>query len=147
MSELPPPTPPLDDRFAIVPTYQPTGEVLFRFQRLVIAMVVVALVLAVLPIPSFVHVIVLLVVPVFVLISAIGYHDAKRDMFVHRYTRTLWEFRHDQVTMIESGDRATEPVDAGLRRAWLLLGLFVSVFLIGLVLAGLSAGISEALYA
>jgi hypothetical protein len=48
--------------------------------------------------------------------------------------------------MIEAGERAREPVSAALRRAWLLLGLFVLVFLIGLLLAGLSAGLSERLY-
>lgn len=109
-------------------------------------MVLAAIVLAVLPPPSFVHVLVLMVLPVFVLISAISYHDATRSMFVHRYTRSLWEFRHDRATMIEAGERAHEPVSAALRRAWLLLGLFVLVFLIGLVLAGLSAGLSERLY-
>jgi len=112
-------------------------------------MIALAIVLTVLPLPSFVHVLVLLVLlvlPVFVLISAIEYHDAGRSMFIRRSTRKLWEFHHDRATVFEASRRAAEPVSAGLRRAWLLLGLFAAVFLIGLVLAGLSAGVSERLY-
>ncbi len=146
MADLPPPAFPDDDRFVTPPTYQTTAELLFRFQRLILAMAIAAIVLAVLPVPAVVHVLVLMVLPVFVLISALSYHDAKRNLFIHRYTRRLWEFRHDRTSMIEAGDRAAEPVSAGLRRAWLLLGMFVGVFLIGLVLAGVSAGISEGLY-
>lgn len=146
MSDLPPPTAPDDDRFATPPRFLPTGELLFRFQRLVIVMVLVALVLAVLPVPSFVHVIVLMALPMFVLVSAISHHDAKRNRYLHRYAQKLWEFRHDRDTLIEAGNRATEPIQAGLRLAWLLLGMFVAVFLVGLVLAGLSAGVSERLY-
>ena len=146
MSDLPPPTRPDDDRFATPPNRQPTSELLFRFQRLLLAMVVAAVLLAALPLPAVVPVLVLLVLPVFVLIPAIGYQAAKRDRFIHRYTRWLWEFRHDPAPMVEVEERAAEPVDAGLRRAWLLLGLFAGVFLIGFVLADVSAGISEALY-
>ena len=109
-------------------------------------MVAVGIVLAVLPVPSWVHVLVLLVLPVFVLISAISYHDAGRQMFIQRHTRNLWEFCDDQPTQVEAVERAAEPVSAGLCRAWVLLGLFVAVFLIGLVPAGLSAGVSERLY-
>lgn len=146
MSDPPPPVPPDDERFAAPQRFTPPDELLARFGRLVVAMIALAIVLAVLPLPSFVHVLVLLVLPVFVLISAIEYHDAGRSMFIRRYTQRLWEFRHDRATVFEASRRAAEPVSAGLRRAWLLLGLFAAVFLIGLVLAGLSAGVSERLY-
>ena len=109
-------------------------------------MAVAAIVLAVLPVPTFVHVIVLMALPMFVLVVAISRHDFERRLFVYRYTRKIWEFRHVRATLIEAGEQAREPVASGLRRAWLLLGLFVAVFLIGLVVAGLSAGISEGLY-
>ena len=146
MAELPPPDPASEDRFGMPPTSPSTDELLFRFRRLLGAMVAMALLLAVAPVPSFVHVLALLVLPVFVLVSALSYHNAKRDRFVHRYTRRLGEYRHDSVALAAEGEQAAEPVDAGLRRAWLLLGLAAAVFLIGLVLAGVSAGISEALY-
>lgn len=149
MSDLPPPaspTPPTDDRFAVVPPTVPTAELLFRFKRLVTLMVVAAVVLAVLPVPAFVPVIVLLALPMFVLVVAISANDLRRKQFVWRHTRKIWEFRHDADYLTEAGDRAREPVSSGLRRAWLLLGLFVAVFLIGLVLAGLSAGAGEAIY-
>ena len=89
---------------------------------------------------------VLLALPVFVLVVAISANDLRRKQFVWRHTRKIWEFRHDADYLTEAGDRAREPVSSGLRRAWLLLGLFVAVFLIGLVLAGLSAGAGEAIY-
>ncbi|MFW2333647.1 hypothetical protein [Ilumatobacter sp.] len=146
MSDPLPPAPPDDDRFAAPQRFTPPDELLARFLRLVVAMIALAIVLAVLPLPSFVHVLVLLVLPVFVLISAIEYHDAGRSMFIRRHTRKLWEFRRDRATVFEASGRAAEPISAGLRRAWLLLGLFAAVFLIGLVLAALSAGVSERLY-
>lgn len=145
MSDLPPPNQP-DDRFAVVPAILPTTELLFRFRRLVTVMAIAAVVLAVLPVPAFVPVILLLAVPMFVLVVAISTNDLRRKQFVWRYTRKIWEFRHDAAYLAEAGERAREPVGSGLRRAWLLLGLFVAVFLIGLVLAGLSAGASEAIY-
>ncbi len=152
MSDLPPPTsstsptPAGDDRFAVAPAIVPTAELLFRFRRLVTLMVVAAVVLAVLPVPAVVPVILLLVVPVFVLVVAISTNDLRRKQFVWRHTRKIWEFRHDATFLAEAGERAREPVSSGLRRAWLLLGLFVAVFAIGLVLAGLSAGASDAIY-
>lgn len=146
MSELPPPVPPDDGRFATPPRFVATDELLARVLRLVGAMVAASVVLAFLPVPSVIHVLVLLVVPVVAMISAVSYHDAKRHAFVHRHTRRLWEFRHDQATTVSAGEQAAEPVSAGLRRAWLLMALFVVVFLLGLVLAGLSAGVSERLY-
>ena len=146
VSELPPPTPPVDDRFAVAPELIPTPELLFRFRRLVILMAIVSLVLAVLPVPAVVPVFLLMVLPVFVLVVAISTNKLRRTQFVVRHTSKVWEFRHDAAYLAEAGERAREPVSRGLRRAWLLLGLFVVVFLIGLVLAGLSAGISEAIY-
>jgi len=146
VSDLPPPTSSDDDRFAVAPVLLPTDELLFRFKRLVGAMVIAALVLAVLPIPAVVPVIVLLVLPVFVLIVAISTNDLRRQQFVWRHTRKIWEFRRDPAYLAEAGERAAEPVRSGLRRAWLLLGLFATVLLVGLVLAGISAGISEAIY-
>lgn len=145
MSDIPPPSP-ADERFATPPTFIPTAEVLFRFKRLVGAMAIVAVVLAFVPVPAVVHVIVLLVLPVFVLIIAVQQNDFRRDLFIYRYTRKLWEHRRDRATLVEAGERAREPVSAGLRRAWLLLALFVAIFAIGLVFAGASAGISEGLY-
>ena len=158
MSDLPPPTTPIspgsstsstssgDDRFVVAPPSVPTAELLFRFRRLVIAMVIAAVVLAVLPVPAVVPVILLLVVPVFVLVVAISTNDQRRRQFVWRHTRKIWEFRHDADQVAEADERAREPVSSGLRRAWLLLGLFVAVFAIGLVLAGLAAGAGEAIY-
>jgi hypothetical protein len=149
VSDLPPPDSPAttqDDRFAVVPPSVPTAELLFRFKRLVTVMVITAIVLAVLPVPAFVPVIVLLALPMFVLIVAISANDLRRKQFVWRHVRKIWEFRHDAAYLAEAGERAREPVASGLRRAWLLLGLFVAVFLIGLVLAGLSAGAAEAIY-
>ncbi len=145
MSDLPPPNQP-DDRFAVAPAIVPTPELLFRFRRLVTLMAIVAVVLAVLPVPAFVPVILLLAVPMFVLVVAISTNDLRRKQFVWRHTSKIWKFRHDAAYLAEAGERAREPVSSGLRRAWLLLGLFVAVFLIGLVLAGLSAGASEAIY-
>lgn len=124
----------------------PTAELLFRFRRLVTVMAITAVVLAVLPVPAVVPVVVLLVVPVFVLVVAISTNDLRRRQFVWRHTHKIWEFRHDPDDLAEAGERAREPVARGLRRAWLLLGLFVAVFLIGLVLAGLAAGAGEAIY-
>ena len=149
VSELPPPTVPADDhddRFVTPPTLIPTRELLFRFRRLVIAMAVAAVVMAVLPIPSAVHVIVLLAVPMFILIIAIKDHDFHHDRYLNRYIVRLWRFRHDRDLLLEAGERSRDPVQRGMRRAWLLLGLFVAVFMIGLVMAGASAGISEGLY-
>lgn len=146
MSALPPPAPPPDDRFATAPDWIPTEELLFRFWRLVLAMVVVAVVLAVLPVPAFVPVIALMAVPMIVLVAAISDHNRRRSWFVWRYASKLWRFRHDAAHLADAADRAHDPVRSGLRRAWLLLGLFVAVFLIGLVLAGLAAGVSEAIY-
>lgn len=152
MSDLPPPassnspTPSGDDRFAVAPPTVPTAELLFRFQRLVLAMVIAAVVLAVLPVPAVVPVVLLLVVPVFVLVVAISTNDQRRRQFVWRHTRRIWEFRHDADDLADAVEWAREPVSSGLRRAWLLLGLFVTVFAIGLVLAGLAAGAAEAIY-
>lgn len=146
MSDQTPPGERADHPFAEPPRLVPTSELLSRVERLVVAMFVAAIVLALLPVPAVVHVLVVLVLPVFALISAISYHDTKRTAFVHRYTRRLWEFRHDRTTRVDTGERAAEPVSAGLRRAWLLMGMFVVVFFTGLVLAGLSAGVSERLY-
>lgn len=146
MSDLPPPAPPPDDRFAEAPDRVPTTELLFRFQRLVLAMVIVAAALAVLPVPGFVPVILLLAVPMFVLVAAISDHNRRRSWFAWRYTRKIWEFRHDEAYLADAAERARDPVQSGLRRAWLLLGLFVTVFLVGVVLAGLSAGVSQAIY-
>ena len=92
MSDLPPPAPPPDDRFAEAPDRVPTTELLFRFQRLVLAMVIVAVVLAVLPVPGFVPVILLLAAPMFVLVAAISDHHRRRSWFAWRYARTIWEF-------------------------------------------------------
>lgn len=146
MSDLPPPALPGDDRFAVAPTWIATSELLFRFQRLVLAMVAVAVVLAVVPVPAFVPVIVLLALPMFVLVAAIGSHNTRRSRFVWRYARKVWEFRRDPAYLADAAERSREPVQSGLRRAWLLLALFVAVFAIGLVLAGLSAGVSAAIY-
>lgn len=151
MSDLPPPTPSTAstsgaDRFAVAPASVPTAELLFRCKRLVALMAVTAVVLALLPVPAFVPVVVLLGVPMFVFVVAISTNDLRRKQFVWRHTRKIWEFRHDADYLDEAGERAREPVASGLRRAWLLLGLFVAVFLIGLVFAGLSAGASEAIY-
>lgn len=146
MSDLPPPAPVPDDRFASPPTWLPTNELLFRIQRLLLAMAIVAVVLAVLPVPAFVPVILLLAVPMFVLVVAISDHNRRRSWFAWRYARKIWEFRHDEAYPADASERARDPVQSGLRRAWLLLGLFVAVFLVGLVLAGLSAGVSEAIY-
>ncbi len=146
MSDLPPPEPPADDRFAIAPTMVRTAELLDRIRRLLLVMVIVAIVLAVLPVPAFVPVVLLLAAPMFVLVVAISANDFRRQHFVWRYTRTIWEYRRDPAYLAEAAERAAEPVRSGLRRAWLLLGLFVAVFLVGLVLAGLSAGASEAIY-
>ena len=157
MSDLPPPNQPSwsasasssaydGDRFAVAPAIVPTAELLFRFQRLVMLMAIVAVVLAVLPVPAVVPVILLLVAPVFVLVVAISTNDLRRKQFVWRHTRKIWEFRHDAAYLAEAGERAREPVGSGLRRAWLLLALFMAVFAIGLVFAALSAGASEAIY-
>lgn len=146
MSDLPPPEPRADARFAVAPTMVPTGELLDRIRRVLLLMAIVAVVLAVLPVPAFVPVILLLAVPMFVLVVAISANDFRRQHFVWRYTRKIWEYRRDPAYLAEAAERAAEPVRTGLRRAWLLLGLFAAVFLIGLVLAGLSAGASEAIY-
>ncbi len=146
MSDLPPPATTGDDRFAPAPPMIPTTELLFRIRRLLIAMALTAVVLAVLPVPAFVPVVVLLAVPMFVLVAAISHNNVQRRHFVWRYARKIWEYHRDPAYLTEAGERAREPVRLGLRRAWLLLGLFVAIFLIGLVLAGLSAGVSEAIY-
>ena len=53
MSELPPPEPPADgDRSPVAPMWISTDELLFRFQRLFLAMKLVAVVLALLPVPD-----------------------------------------------------------------------------------------------
>ena len=145
MSDLLPPAPPPDDRFAEAPDRVPTAELLFRFQRLVLAMVIVAGVLAVLPVPGFVLVILLLAVPMFVLVAAISDHNRRRSWFAWRYARKSWEFRHDEAYLADAAEQVRDPVQNGLRRAWSLLGLFVAVFLVGMVLAGLSAGVSQAI--
>lgn len=145
MDDHPPPES-ANDRFAASPKFLPTSELLFRFKRLVIAMTIAAVVLAILPLPAVVYVIVLMALPLLVLVVSISRHDFERNRFVYRYTRKLWEFRRDRAYLDEAGERAENPVQEGLRRAWLLLGLFVAVFAIGLVLAGLSSGVSDRLY-
>ena len=144
MGDLPPPSvggPPAER-----PALLPTDELLARFQRLVLAMFVAAAVLALLPIPAVVHVVVLLVLPVMMSILAVSSHERHRNGILHRYARRLWDVRRDRTAIVGAADEVTEPVSAGIRRAWLLMGLFVVVFLVGLVLAGLSAGVSERLY-
>lgn len=145
MSDRPDP-PAADARFATPPPQISTAELLVRFRRLVSAMVVAAAVMAVLPIPPGVHVVVLLVVPVLLLVVAVTHDDRRNQRFVFRYAGVLWRYRRDRDAVIEAGEHAADVVARGMRRSWLLLGLFVAVFAIGLVLAGASAGISEAIH-
>ena len=146
MSDNPSPAAAGDAPLVTPPSMAPTAELLFRFRRLLVAMAVVAVVLAVLPVPSGVPVIVLLVLPVLVLAAAISWNDVRHDVFAYRYVGWLWRFRRDRQAFVAAAEEAGEPVRRGVHRAGLLLALFVAVFVVGLVLAAASAGVSEALY-
>jgi hypothetical protein len=145
MADLPP-DPARSQSYPELPVIPSQAYIVRRFGKLVLAMAVVMVILAVLPVPRAVAPIALMGVPAVIMILAMTEVESRKSAFVGRHMGAVFEHLHDREYLTELGERAREPTRTAPLRGLLLVGLFVLVIVIGLVMSAFANGVRAGIY-
>jgi hypothetical protein len=107
-------------------------------------MAVAAVVMAVLPVPPGAIAIVVLGLPVFA--AVVFYSAITNRKWADRFRYTGALVRDGRLDARQRGRAKLAATRTEFKRSMLMLGLFLAVFVAGLVLGGLAVGINEAIY-